>query len=92
MQRKDTRSYHEPLSLPFYYGKDRQCRRYDDAKCQEVAGDLWTTSLEDTLRSILESSESGDDGKIPAGKKEEEACRYIFIKVSSFSLSQDQLY
>lgn len=80
MQRNDTRSYHEPLSMPFYYGKERQCRRYADDTCKEVAGPLWATSVEDTLLDILASCEEGRSGTVPVGQKETGPCKYIFIK------------
>lgn len=74
MQRKDTRSYHEPLSMPFYFGKDRPCRRYDDERCQADQA-IWASTVEGTLQSLLE--EQHYNANLAEGK---EACRYIFIK------------
>lgn len=81
MQRKDTRSYHEPLSMPFYYGKDRQCRRYDDAACAEVEqGKHWTSTIEGVLRDLLAETEKGEEKNVSVGQREQGPCRYIFIK------------
>lgn len=76
MQRKDTRSYHEPLSMPFYFGKDRPCRRYDDERCK-TDETTWNSTIEGTLASLLE--EKNYNSNLAKGK---EACKYIFIKVS----------
>ncbi|PWN31505.1 uncharacterized protein FA14DRAFT_166128 [Meira miltonrushii] len=72
MQRPDTRSYHEPLSMPFYYGEKRPCHRYDDDACKATS--------EGTLKSVLAETESGVEENVTVGQHEKTACRYIFIK------------
>lgn len=81
MQRKDTRSYHEPLSMPFYYGEQRACRRYDDEQCRDMAGKHWKSTIEGTLKSLLIDAQEGTEGEVAVGQREQGPCRYIFIKV-----------
>lgn len=83
MQRPDTRSYHEPLSMPFYYGENRPCHRYDEESCKAISeGRYWNSTVEGTLKSVLAETESGVEENVTVGQHERSACRYIFIKVN----------
>jgi hypothetical protein len=86
MQRKDTRSYHEPLSMPFYFGKDRPCHRYDNERCQKDEAS-WSSTIEGTLRSLLD--ETNYNKNVAEGK---EQCKYIFIKVSPEGFLDENIY
>ncbi|PWN48551.1 hypothetical protein IE53DRAFT_294926, partial [Violaceomyces palustris] len=68
MQRPDTRVWHEPLGDPFYFSKDRPCKRYSDDHCKSL--EHWETSVESVTKSLLE----------PTSSESKESCRYIFIK------------
>lgn len=69
LQRADTKVWHEPLGDPFYYGKQRACRRYSEDECR--ASEHYGSSVEQVARKVLASS-SGDGSSPPP--------RFVFIK------------
>lgn len=70
--------------MPFYFGQDRPCRRYDDQRCKADEAS-WKSTIEGTLRSLLD--EKTYNANLAEGK---EACQYIFIKVSTIAYTREK--
>ncbi|PWZ00466.1 hypothetical protein BCV70DRAFT_95979 [Testicularia cyperi] len=72
MQRPDTLVYHEPIGDPFYYGKDRPCKRFSDEQSQ--ASGNYDLTVSKVLEGMVNPS------KEDLAKHKTWPPKYVFIK------------